>query len=147
MIPAHEFRVPIDPVQGARHDVLLCRVDRPGEGFHPIGHPIRLHSRSRRRSSRCLHHFVGYPAKEEGIGLCDVLGRVAMQLFVRGYCTMITTPVQCDVDGIAKRWPDGRSHSWRDARAVNARSAIDGSFLMEAAFETICIERRSICTN
>ena len=32
-IPAHELRVPIDPVQGARHDVLLCRVDRPGEGF------------------------------------------------------------------------------------------------------------------
>src|SRR5881275_636509 len=26
-IPAHELRVPIDPVQGARHDVLLCRVD------------------------------------------------------------------------------------------------------------------------
>src|SRR5450756_3112187 len=35
-IPAHELRVPIDPVQGARHDVLLCRVDRPGAGFHPI---------------------------------------------------------------------------------------------------------------
>src|SRR5258707_1352020 len=29
-IPAHELRVPIDPVQGARHDVLLCRVDRTG---------------------------------------------------------------------------------------------------------------------
>src|SRR6185369_1073951 len=26
-IPAHELRVPIDPVQGARHDVLLLRVD------------------------------------------------------------------------------------------------------------------------
>src|SRR4029453_19325702 len=38
-IPAHELRVPIDPVQGARHDVLLCRVDRPGEGFHPGLHP------------------------------------------------------------------------------------------------------------
>jgi hypothetical protein len=31
-IPAHELRVPIDPFQGARHDVPLCRVDRPGEG-------------------------------------------------------------------------------------------------------------------
>jgi len=30
-VPAHELRVPIDPVQGARHDVLLCRVDRPRE--------------------------------------------------------------------------------------------------------------------
>src|SRR4029453_11758055 len=26
-IPAHELRVPIDPIQGARHNVLLCRVD------------------------------------------------------------------------------------------------------------------------
>src|SRR5580658_10587715 len=36
-ISEEELRVPIDPVQGARHDVLLCRVDRPGEGVHPIG--------------------------------------------------------------------------------------------------------------
>ena len=46
-----------------------------------------------------------------------------------------------------KRRPDGRGLPWRDARAVTARSVIDGSFLMEAAFETPCIERRSICTN
>ena len=25
-----------------------------------------------------------------------------MQVFVRGYCTMIAAPVQCDVDGIPK---------------------------------------------
>src|ERR1039458_8232705 len=35
-IPAQEFRVPTDLPQGPRHDVLLCRVDRLGEGFHPI---------------------------------------------------------------------------------------------------------------
>src|SRR5437773_5820813 len=99
-IPAHELRVPIDPVQGAGHDVLPCRVDRPGEGFHPIGHPIR--PRTRRPPPPCLHHFVGYPAKEEGISLREVLGRVTMQVFVRGYCTMIAAPVQCDVDGIPK---------------------------------------------
>src|SRR5881275_3126910 len=29
-IPAHELRVPIDPVQGARHDVLLCRIESSG---------------------------------------------------------------------------------------------------------------------
>ena len=46
-----------------------------------------------------------------------------------------------------KRRPDGRGRPWRDARAVTARSVIHGSFLMEAAFETICIERRSICAN
>ncbi len=49
-IPAHELRVPIDPVQGARHDVLLCRVDRPGEGLHPT----RPGSRPCRRPPRCL---------------------------------------------------------------------------------------------
>ena len=46
-----------------------------------------------------------------------------------------------------KRRPDGRGRPWRDARAVTTRSVIHGSFLMEAAFETICIERRSICAN
>src|SRR4030095_16471922 len=97
-IPAHELRVPIDPIQGARHDVLLCRVDRPGEGFHPI----RPRSRPRRQPPRCLHHFVSHPAKEEGIGLLDVLDRMTMQVFVRGDCTMIAAPIQCDVDGIPK---------------------------------------------
>jgi hypothetical protein len=33
----------------------------------------------------------------------DVLGRVTMQVFVRKNCTMIAAPVQCDVDGVAKR--------------------------------------------
>src|SRR5437899_10635597 len=88
-IPAHELRVPIDPVQGARHHVLLCRVDRPGEGFHPI----RPRSRPRRRPPRCLHHFVSYPAKEEGIGPLEVLDRVTMQVFVRWHYTMIAAPV------------------------------------------------------
>jgi hypothetical protein len=74
----------------------------PGEGFHPIGHPIRPHSRPRRRPPRCLHHFVGYPPKKEGVGPRKVLGRVTMQVFVRGHCTMIAAPVQCDVDGIPK---------------------------------------------
>jgi hypothetical protein len=32
----------------------------------------------------------------------EVLHRVTMQVFVRGYCTMIAAPIQCDVDGIPK---------------------------------------------
>src|SRR5499427_7507462 len=103
-IPAHEFRVPIDPLQGARHDVLLCRVDRPGEGFHPI----RSRSRGRRRPPRCLHHFVSHPAKEKRIGLDEVLDRVTMHVFVRGDCTMIAAPVQCDIDGVPKGSHFGR---------------------------------------
>jgi hypothetical protein len=51
----------------------------------------------------CLHHFVSNPAKEEGIGLADVLDRVAMQVFVGEDGSMIAAAVQCDVDGIAKR--------------------------------------------
>jgi hypothetical protein len=31
----------------------------------------------------CLHHFVGYAAKEESIGPVEVPDRVTMQLFVR----------------------------------------------------------------
>jgi len=46
--------------------------------------------------------FRSHPAKEEAIGLVEVLGRVTMQFFVRQYYTMIAAPVQCDVDGIAK---------------------------------------------
>src|SRR5262249_13177577 len=97
-IPAHQLRVPLDPVEGARYDVLLCRVDRPCEGFHPI----RPRSSLRRRSPSCLHHLVRHTAKEEGIGLDEVLDRVTMQVFVRKYCTMIAAPVQCDIDGIPK---------------------------------------------
>src|SRR5881409_2220217 len=118
-IPAYELRVPIDPVQGAGHDVLLCRVDRLGERFHPIGHPIR--PRTRRPPPRCLHHFVGYPAKEEGISLRDALGRVTMQVFVRGYRTMIAAPVQCDVDGIPKG-----SHYVLSDRQVQSRGVAEG---------------------
>src|SRR5258705_1236732 len=117
-IPAPELRVPIDPVQGARHDVLLFRVDRPGEGLHPI----RPRSRPRRRPEPCLHHFVSHPAKEQGIGPIEVLDRVTVQVFVRGYCTMIAAPVQCDVDGIPKgshrvllKRPNGRYQPWPKA--------------------------------
>src|SRR2546421_53582 len=69
-----------------------------GEGFHPI----RPRSRPRRRLKRCLHHFVSHTAKEEGIGLVEVLDRMTMQVFVRGYCTMIAAPVKCDVDEIPR---------------------------------------------
>src|SRR6266496_2668687 len=114
-IPAHEFRVPIDPVQGARYDVLLCRVDRPGEGFHPLGHPFGPQPICRPPPS-ALHHFVSDPAKEQGIGLGEFLGPETMQLFVRGTCTMIDAAVQCDIDGIPKgshyvllMWPNYNS--------------------------------------
>jgi hypothetical protein len=29
----------------------------------------------------CLHHFVGHPPKEKGIGLGEVLDRMTMQVF------------------------------------------------------------------
>ncbi len=88
-IPAQELRVPIDPLQGARHDVLLGRVDRPREGFHPIG----PHTHSRRGPPGCLHHFVRHPAKDQGIGLGDVFRRVTMQVLVHDAFTMIAAPV------------------------------------------------------
>src|SRR2546429_6529953 len=42
--------------------------------------PIRPRSRPRRRPKRCLHHFVSHPAKEEGIGLVEVLDRKSTRL-------------------------------------------------------------------
>src|SRR5688500_10539823 len=97
-IPAHELRVPVDPVERARYDVLLRRVDCPGEGFRPVGH----HHRPCRQSPRRLHHFVGHPAEDEAVGPGEVLDRVTMQLFVSDPHAMIAAPVQGDVDGIPK---------------------------------------------
>jgi hypothetical protein len=47
--------------------------------------------------------LVCHPAKEESIGLLEVLGRVTMHFFVGEHHTMIAAPVQRDVDGIPKR--------------------------------------------
>src|SRR6059036_1811212 len=123
-IPAHELRVPIDPLQGARHNVLPCRVDRPGEGFHPIG------SRScpRRRPPRRLHHLVSHPTKEKGIGLVEVLDRVTMQVFVREHCTMIAASVQCDVDGIPKGSHYVTVHRWVARYDGTARPVYEDDF-------------------
>src|SRR3989454_11210672 len=35
--------------------------------------------------------------------MVEVLDRGTVQVFVRGGCTMIAAPVQCDVDGVPKR--------------------------------------------
>src|SRR5437762_1364497 len=130
-ISAHELRVPIDPVQRTRHDVLLCRVDRPGERLHPI----RPRSRRHRRPPPCLHHFVGHAAKEEGIGPVEVLDRVTMHVFVRDPYTMIAASVQCDVDGITK-WSHHGS-----ANATYASPDFVPSFPPPAAITTYCLPR------
>lgn len=90
---AHEFRVPIDLIEGARDDLLFGRVDRLGEGQHPVGHPIGRHATLRRRSPRRLHHLVGDAAKEEGVGAGEVLGPITMQLFIRGACFVVAAAV------------------------------------------------------
>jgi hypothetical protein len=56
----------------------------------------------RREAPRRLHHLVRDPAKEECIGTVENFDGAAMQLFIRGDCTMIAAPVQRDVDGIPK---------------------------------------------
>src|SRR5581483_11580919 len=124
-----------DPVQGARYDVLLCRVYRPGEGFHPI----RPRSRPRRQPERCLHHFVSHPPKEKGIGLLEVLDRVTMQLFVCGNCTMIAAPVQSDVDGI----PQGSHYArvppmgWHAPSCGDHRHSTRGKAIAALALQSV----------
>src|SRR6185437_8025059 len=114
-IPAQELRVPIHPAQRARHDVFLCRIDRPGERFHPIGPRSRL----RRRPKRCLHHLINHPAKQKRIRPFEILDRMTMQLFVRYNSPMITAPVQSDINGIPKR-----SHPARVRRCHTPGKAI-----------------------
>jgi hypothetical protein len=55
-------------------------------------------------------------AKEEGIGLREVLDRVTMQVLVRDHFTMIAAAVQGDVDGIPKGSHDGLPKQVNDTR-------------------------------
>ncbi len=70
----------------------------------------------------CLHHFISHPAKEESIGLVEVLRRITMQVFVREHCTMIAAPVQCDIDGI----PKGPHYGEVDSKALAGAPSIIG---------------------
>ena len=97
--PAHELGVPVHLLQGAGHDVLLRRVDRPAEGRRPLGPRLR---RPRRAPGR-LHHLVGHAAEDQGVGLRDRLRRMAVRLFVRGTRPVVDAAVQRDVDGVSKR--------------------------------------------
>jgi hypothetical protein len=118
MIPAHKLRVPVHMAEGARHNVFLRRVDRPGERLHPIGHPLGPCSRPRQRPPGGLNHFVRHPAKDEGVSLREALGRTTMQLLIRDHRAMIAASIQCDVDRIPKG-----SHS-----ASVPRSRLDRKF-------------------
>ena len=101
-VAVHELRVPIDLVQGARHDVLLGPVDLLGEGDVCVIHPVRPCSR-RRLPPRCLHHLVGHPAKQQGIGALQAGGPVAMRLLVRDPHLVINAAVEGDVDRVSER--------------------------------------------
>src|SRR6202035_4493444 len=76
----------------------------------------------------CFHHFVNHPAKEQGIGLVEALGRGTMQVFVRHHHAMIAAPVQCDVNGIPKRSHDAiRPTDYRSGIGINPAFEITGA--------------------
>ena len=129
VVAGYEFRVPIDPVQRARHDVLLGPIDRVGEGDHPLGHPLRLDASLRERPPPVLHQCVGHPTEEQGIGLRERFGCVTMHFFVRDHHAMIATSVQGDVDGIPK-WPHVSrvSRARRGSRIVDQRATYRDHF-------------------
>jgi hypothetical protein len=79
-------------------------------------------------------------AKEEGIGLGEVLGRVTVQVFVREHCTMIAASVQCDSDGIPKE-----SHDVLLKRVTACRVA-DG-WNVRPSWSGMAFERFSIITS
>jgi hypothetical protein len=63
---------------------LSCRTAFSRSPAQELGVPIdRL---------RVLDTMYFYPAKEEGINPVEVLDRVTMQVFVRGYCTRSQHP-------------------------------------------------------
>jgi hypothetical protein len=95
-IPAHEFGVPIDVIQDARHDVLLaasivCAKGSIQSGLVPV--PGDRHADS-------INSY--HPTKDKGVGLAEDLGRVTTQAFVGRDCTRIAAPVQRDVDRVPK---------------------------------------------
>ena len=64
--------------------------------------------------------------------MAEVLGRVTMQVFVRGHYPMIAAPIQCDVDGIPKE-----SHRYWAAELERADALLFGRVtyeMMEAAW-------------
>jgi hypothetical protein len=52
---------------------------------------------------RRLHHLVGHPAKEQGIGSFQIGGGMAMQLFVRDHHPVIAAAIEGDVDRVSER--------------------------------------------
>jgi hypothetical protein len=53
----------------------------------------RIDKKQVHRPPPCLDNFVGYPAKEEGIRLREVLGRVTVQVFICDHRAMIAAPI------------------------------------------------------
>jgi len=115
----HELRRSNRPGPGCSTRRTSLRRRCPGEGFHPI----RPRS-ARGGPPRCLHHFVGHPAKEEASAWSKVSRRVTMQSSSAKHCAMIAAPVQCDVDGIPKGSHYVRIRRW--GRPVR-RVGLDGA--------------------
>src|SRR4029453_6914275 len=68
-----------------------------------ISHPVRPRSR-RRLPPCCLHHLVGHPAEEKGIGSFQTGGPVAHGLLVRDHPhPVIAAAVERDVDRVSER--------------------------------------------
>src|SRR5262249_59232044 len=68
----------------------------------PLIHPVRPRARGRLPPRR-LHHLVGDPAEEQGIGSFHLSGPVAHRLLVRGEpCLVMAATVEGDVDRVSK---------------------------------------------
>ncbi len=84
------------------------RTSSPGRwssanGISALIHPVRPRARGRLPPRR-LHHLVGHPAEEQGIGSCHLSGPVAHRLLVRREpCLVMAAAVERDVDRVSKR--------------------------------------------
>ena len=102
-VALHQLGIPVDLAQRARHDVLLRPVDGLGERNLPLAHPVGPCACGRPPPRR-LHHLVGHPAEQQGVGSFHLSGPVTHRLLVRGEpCLVMAAAVERDVDRVAKR--------------------------------------------
>jgi hypothetical protein len=120
-IPAHELRVPVDPVQGARHDVLLCRVDRPGDVSIPSA-GRRRRAPDRAETPRIAIGALSPSDGKEPLGDVDEDGSKAIAAYRaarRGHATSSVTVLDF---GAVEAHPGGayteRVHTVVEARVV-----------------------------
>jgi len=108
-------------------------VDGADSNTHHLGRQHCPHAQIERARRGERRHST----KQERVGPLDAQGGVTVQGFVWDHRPMIAAPVQCHVDGIAKRSHGERGYSrWRRRATVPSTDAAPSSVMTQAATVT-----------